>query len=161
MRSINRSGSKNGWIPPSAWMSWCERQEICVGGLRKVIGFCGKLWTKAKYYMKKLTKEWVRKAEADLAVVKNILRVRPPLNDEICCHCQQAGEKYLKALLQELAISVPRTHNLLKLIDLLLPHDPTLRMLRRGAEVCENMQSIIVTPDFGPHRVKPGRPSGT
>jgi len=46
-------------------------------------------------------------------------------------------------------------------IDLLLPHDPTLRMLRRGAEVCENMQSIIVTPDFGPHRVKPGRPSGT
>lgn len=83
--------------------------------------------------MKKLTKEWVRKAEADLAVVKNILHVRPPLNDEICYHCQQAGEKYIKALLQELSITAPRTHNLLKLVDLLLPRAPTLRVLRRGA----------------------------
>jgi HEPN domain-containing protein len=82
--------------------------------------------------MKRLTKEWVRKAEADLAVVARIRRADPPLRDETCFHCQQAAEKYLKALLQEAVPAVPRTHNLLELLNLLLPHDATLKGLQRG-----------------------------
>ncbi len=82
--------------------------------------------------MKKLTMEWVRKAEADLGVVGRINKATPPLRDETCFHCQQAAEKYLKALLQELGVIVPRTHNLLDLLGLLLPHDATLSRLRRG-----------------------------
>jgi hypothetical protein len=35
-------------------------------------------------------------------------------------------------LLQELGLAVPRTHNLNDLLDLLMPHDPTLAPLRRG-----------------------------
>ncbi len=50
----------------------------------------------------------------------------------ICFHCQQAAEKYLKALLQELGLTIPRTHNLNYLLDLLAPHDAALRSLRRG-----------------------------
>jgi HEPN domain-containing protein len=42
-------------------------------------------------------------------------------------------EKYLKALLEELGISVPKTHNLDILLDHLLPSHPTLRFFRRGA----------------------------
>jgi HEPN domain-containing protein len=50
-----------------------------------------------------------------------------------CFHCQQAAEKYLKALMQELATPAPpRTHDLVKLLDHLLPHDPTVAKLRRG-----------------------------
>ena len=57
---------------------------------------------------------------------------KPPLHDLACFHCQQAAEKYLKALLQEWGLPVPRTHNLEDLLNLLLPHDATLRRLRRG-----------------------------
>ena len=57
---------------------------------------------------------------------------KPGLHDVICFHCQQAAEKHLKAFLQELNLNIPRTHDLDDLLDLLLPHDGTLRPLRRG-----------------------------
>jgi HEPN domain-containing protein len=41
-----------------------------------------------------------------------------------CFHCQQAAEKYLKALLVERSRPVPRTHILADLVDLLLPTTP-------------------------------------
>jgi HEPN domain-containing protein len=50
----------------------------------------------------------------------------------VCFHCQQSAEKYLKALLEELGLRVPRTHNLDDVLNLLLPHHPGLRSLRRG-----------------------------
>jgi predicted nucleotidyltransferase len=42
--------------------------------------------------------------------------------------------KVLKALLQELSIRFPKTHDLEQLLDFLLPHDPTLRRLRRRVD---------------------------
>jgi HEPN domain-containing protein len=50
----------------------------------------------------------------------------------VCFFCQQCGEKYLKALLEELSLTVPRTHVLQDLLPLLLPHHPSLRSLGRG-----------------------------
>ena len=47
---------------------------------------------------------------------------------------QQSAEKYLKAVLQEQAITIPRTHDLKVLLALLLPVQPTLRSLNRGAD---------------------------
>ena len=47
-------------------------------------------------------------------------------------HGFQAAEKYLKALLQELGLVAPRTHDLEDLLDLLLPHDASLGPLRRN-----------------------------
>jgi HEPN domain-containing protein len=82
--------------------------------------------------MKKLTAEWVRKAESDYRVAKILARNRPVENDFVCFSCQQATEKYLKALLVELSLHVPRTHNLEDLLGLLRPHHPTLFGLRRG-----------------------------
>lgn len=55
-----------------------------------------------------------------------------PKRNAVGFHCQQAAEKYFKAMLQELGISIPRIHNLTQLIDLLLPYDSTLRPLRRS-----------------------------
>jgi HEPN domain-containing protein len=52
----------------------------------------------------------------------------------VCFHCQQAAEKYLKALLVELRITVPRTHNLIALLPLLAPHHGELRRFRRGLD---------------------------
>jgi HEPN domain-containing protein len=82
--------------------------------------------------MKRATREWVRKAEKDyLFAVKNA-RSREPFHDQLCFLCQQATEKYLKALQEELGIAIPRTHVLKDLLALLVPHHPTLAPLRRG-----------------------------
>jgi HEPN domain-containing protein len=47
-------------------------------------------------------------------------------------HAQQAVEKYLKALLEELCRPIPRTHILRDLLALLLPYYPLLRSFQRG-----------------------------
>jgi HEPN domain-containing protein len=80
--------------------------------------------------MKKPTAEWVRKAEADLAVADRAFRLKPPITDPACIHCQQAVEKYLKALLCEHGLSVPKTHNLADLLNRLTPVDTTLARFR-------------------------------
>jgi len=84
--------------------------------------------------MQKLTAEWVKKAEGDYRVALVLSRGSEPFHDQICFHCQQCGEKYLKALLQELGLPVPRTHGLVALRNLLLEHHPSLANLRRGLE---------------------------
>ena len=82
--------------------------------------------------MKRTTAEWVRKAEADLVAARQLTAAKPRVNDPICFHCQQAIEKYLKALLQELRVPIPRIHDLDDILDLLIPRDSTLQRLRRG-----------------------------
>ncbi|MGH7136220.1 MAG: HEPN domain-containing protein [Pirellulales bacterium] len=82
--------------------------------------------------MKRTTREWVRKAESDFRLAGHIARGVEPFHNEQCFHCQQAAEKYLKALLEELGLVIPRTHLLKDLLALLLPHHPSLAGLRRG-----------------------------
>ena len=82
--------------------------------------------------MQKETLAWIKKAEADWFGARQLDAEKHRVNDVICFHCQQTMEKYLKALLQEIGEPVPRTHDLEKLLDLLLPHDSTLRGLRRS-----------------------------
>ena len=80
--------------------------------------------------MTPLTREWLRKAEADRQTARREFDAKPPSYDAVCFHCQQAGEKYLKGLLQERGTVFPKTHDLERLVDLLLPTDPPLRPLR-------------------------------
>jgi HEPN domain-containing protein len=54
------------------------------------------------------------------------------LHNLICFCCQQSAEKYLKALLEEAGQPIPKTHDLERLLTLLLPTPPALRRLRRG-----------------------------
>lgn len=82
--------------------------------------------------MKRQTAQWVSKAEEDIEAAKALAGRTPPARNAACFHCQQAAEKYLKALLQERGAAVPRTHDLKDLLDLLLAHDPTLAPLRRN-----------------------------
>ena len=80
--------------------------------------------------MKRETAAWVLKAEDDLGGARALAAAVPPRKDLVCFHCQQAAEKYLKALLQKLGAVVPRTHDLEDLLNLLLAHDATLAPLR-------------------------------
>jgi len=80
--------------------------------------------------MKKDTRPWIRKAEADFKAASLILR--EDLNDAVCFHCQQCIEKYLKAMLVELGLPVPKTHDLGRLRALLVPIYPAMKRYRRG-----------------------------
>ena len=84
--------------------------------------------------MKRQTAKWVRKAETDWEVAQKLAGETPPPRDIVCFHCQQAAEKYLKALLQENGLVVPKTHELADILDLLLPGNATLARLRRQAD---------------------------
>jgi HEPN domain-containing protein len=76
--------------------------------------------------MKRLTEEWIMKAEGDLTVVDSQMRETRPVADVVCFLCQQCVEKYLKAWLTEQDISFPRTHDLEALAKLSLPSMPEL-----------------------------------
>jgi HEPN domain-containing protein len=76
--------------------------------------------------MKPLTQEWVDKAEGDFATAGRELRARKDPNyDSVCFHAQQCVEKYFKAYLQNARIAFAKTHDLVALLDLLLPTEPS------------------------------------
>jgi len=64
-------------------------------------------------------KEWMNKADHDLGSAKLIFLHIPDYIDTIAFHCQQAVEKYIKALLVYFEIDFQRSHNLIYLLDLL------------------------------------------
>jgi HEPN domain-containing protein len=82
--------------------------------------------------MKPATREWVGKAEDDYAAAVELQRSAKRLHDQVCFHCQQSAEKYLKALLEELSQPIPKTHDLELLFGLLLPAHLILRSCKRG-----------------------------
>ena len=82
--------------------------------------------------MKRLTREWVGKAEDDYHAAERLSDKSRRFHDQICFHCQQSAEKYLKAVLQERGIPFGRTHDLEKLLIVLLPAHARLRGVRRG-----------------------------
>src|SRR4051794_20035495 len=82
--------------------------------------------------MKRSTRDWVRKAEDDYRLAVLLAERTEPFHDQLCFHCQQSAEKYLKALLEELGLSVPKIHDLDYLLNLLRASCPSLVPFRRG-----------------------------
>lgn len=75
--------------------------------------------------MNPLTREWAQKAERDYAAIALHQQTEDPDFDIICFHAQQCIEKYLKAWLQEANIPLPRSHDLLALLGLIVPTIPS------------------------------------
>jgi len=89
--------------------------------------------------MKPLTDEWVRKAEGDYTSAGREFRARKDPNfDSACFHAQQCVEKYLKARLHEADIAFKKTHNLVHLLDLILPVEPLWESMRTSLVVLGN-----------------------
>lgn len=63
--------------------------------------------------------EWIEKADHDLGSAKIIYLHLPDYFDTIAFHCQQAVEKYIKALLVFYEIDFLRSHDLIYLLELL------------------------------------------
>jgi HEPN domain-containing protein len=72
--------------------------------------------------MKPMAAEWVAKAEADFATVERECRARKDPNyDGACFHAQQCAEKYLKARLSEAGVPLRRIHDLVAILEEVLP----------------------------------------
>lgn len=66
-----------------------------------------------------IIKIWVEKADHDLGSAEIVYAHIPEYYDTIAFHCQQAVEKYLKAVLIYFGIEFQRSHDLAYLLDLL------------------------------------------
>ena len=64
--------------------------------------------------MKKQAESWLRAAQDDLRVIKQILDDEN-LTHMVAFHSQQAIEKSIKAVLEQTEEEVPRIHNIIKL----------------------------------------------
>jgi HEPN domain-containing protein len=97
--------------------------------------------------MQPLTLEWISKAEGDYVSANREMRARRlPNYDAACFHAQQCAEKYLKALLQEAGTPFGRTHNLVGLLDLLVPADPSWEMMRADLVQLSNYAVLVRYP---------------
>lgn len=97
--------------------------------------------------MREVTNEWVSKAEGDYRSAEVLLfQIEIPEIDTACFHCQQCAEKYVKAYLTEHDIDFPRSHDLLRLLELCLTVDESFEKIRDALRRLENYGIIIRYP---------------
>ena len=71
--------------------------------------------------LESLLREWIEKAEADLEAAEQLepgVASSVRLREIVGFHCQQAVEKYLKALLTFYQVEFPKTHEIERLLVL-------------------------------------------
>jgi HEPN domain-containing protein len=97
--------------------------------------------------MNPLTHEWIEKAEGDYNSAEREFRARrlPNYND-VCFHTQQMAEKYLKAVLQETGLEIPRTHNLIDLMVLCAQRDDAFMELNANLKSLNDYAVIFRYP---------------
>jgi len=97
--------------------------------------------------MKPETVEWTAKAAADLATAQREIAVEDEPNyDAVCFHAQQSAEKYLKAIMVEIGMRVPRIHDLEALVNLLIDQFPDLERILRYARMLSAMAVEVRYP---------------
>lgn len=84
------------------------------------------------------SRNWLEKARRDLLVIDRTSAGDGVPWDMVCFHAQQAVEKAFKACLIADAIDPPRTHDLLKLLDLLENAGVDFRSTRITCETLGN-----------------------
>ncbi|MHC4443781.1 MAG: HEPN domain-containing protein [Planctomycetota bacterium] len=77
-----------------------------------------------------IARQWVTKACNDLLNADNNLQCEQVPYDTVCFHCQQATEKLLKAYLAGIGKALPVTHDLMLLLERILPSNPEAEQLR-------------------------------
>lgn len=97
--------------------------------------------------MKPEVKEWLVKADADLDTAKReVVVVESPSYDAVCFHAQQCAEKYLKAVLLESGLRIPRIHDLETLLNHLMPLYPALSRVLHFARTLSAMAVEVRYP---------------
>lgn len=96
-----------------------------------------------------LANRWLERSDNDIITARQTLLLTNGPTDTPCFHAQQAIEKAFKALLTFHQITFPRTHDLLRLLDLALPFMPDLDDDREGFADLESYAVDVCYPDLG------------
>jgi HEPN domain-containing protein len=96
-----------------------------------------------------LAQRWLVRADNDIITARQTLLLLDSPTDTPCFHAQQAIEKSLKALLTYRQITFPRTHDLLRLLDLALPLLPELEVFRERFADMAAYAVDVRYPDLG------------
>ena len=67
--------------------------------------------------LRQLVRQWFDKATADFEAAEQLSTQGGRFREIVAFHCQQAVEKYLKALLVRCQVEFPKTHDIAKLLD--------------------------------------------
>jgi HEPN domain-containing protein len=103
--------------------------------------------------MKRLTAEWVAKAEGDFATMERESRVAENPNFEaVCFHAQQCAEKYLKARLCEAGVAFGKVHDLVALLDHLLDVEPSWERYREDLAYLSAFAVSVRYPGDSPNQ---------
>ena len=80
---------------------------------------------------------WVGYAKADLEAARILCASSNPDSqwNNVAFHCQQAGEKVLKAFLIDRGWRLQKPHDVAKLLDEAEQHDPAFATLRHDADL--------------------------
>ena len=79
-------------------------------------------------------KQWLLKAQEDWDAVEMLISQENAPAGVVCFHCQQHVEKLIKAVLVKQRVEFPKTHDILRLIELAQDILPGLRKLSRFAD---------------------------
>ena len=90
--------------------------------------------------LRELVLQWLSKAAADFDAAEQLCAQGDRFREIIAFHCQQAVEKYLKALLVRHQIEFPKTHDIAKLLD---------RVATVNANMAESLRDADVLTPFG------------
>jgi len=91
--------------------------------------------------VKKVTKEWINKAENDYKACVLLMAADDPPLDVVGFHCQQVAEKYLKAILVLNQRHVRKIHDLGEIFQECCEIEPDLEFLE---------EDIMELNDYGP-----------
>jgi HEPN domain-containing protein len=94
-----------------------------------------------------LIRQWIAKAEEDLGAAEILILHKTSYLSTVGFHCQQAAEKFLKALLTFNQIEFPKTHDLGALLDFVSPVD---------APLAESLNDILLLNPYGVEVRYPG-----
>ncbi len=94
--------------------------------------------------------EWLRKAEEDLLVARELMERDRISYNPVGFHAQQAAEKLLKGLLTRHQISFPKTHDIGELLTLAEKATPGIHAKVRDAETLSPYGAEIRYPGERP-----------
>ena len=89
-----------------------------------------------------LVQEWLEPADEDGRAAEHLRDLKPEPREIICFHYQQAAEKHLKAVIQSYTTDVPKSHDLLLLLQRVAGLVPGLESLEGE---CNQLNDYAVT----------------
>jgi HEPN domain-containing protein len=103
--------------------------------------------------LRELVAQWLDKAERDFDAAEHLLAQGARFREIVAFHCQQAVEKYLKALLVRRQVDFPKTHDIKKLLGWVATTDPQLAESLLDADVLTPFGVEVRYPSDAPELV--------